>query len=69
MEQLKTGMITTSIKKIGEVHLNAKEQTLVNLLKDIEESEFETISQVKGLIHNELEHIKKMKEENKNDER
>ena len=49
------------MKKIGETHLNAKIQILEELLEEIKTEGYETISQIKGSIHTNLDILNKVK--------
>lgn len=49
------------MKKIGATHLNAKIQMLEELLEEIKTEGYETISQLKGSIHSNLDILNKIK--------
>ena len=50
------------INRIAKTHLEAKIQTLNDLLNEIDSEQYETITQVKGCIHSSLESVKSLLE-------
>lgn len=60
---MNNSQVSTTLKKLGEVHLDAKIMALTQFLKEIEEQDYLTISQVKGAINNEIDILNKTKKE------
>jgi len=67
MENIAEEVADLAVKKhieaIGRTHINAKISALNELLAEILEHDFDTVSQVKGLIHTNLEILEKVKSE------
>lgn len=50
-----------AMKIAGKAHLDAKVQALQEILDEIKSEEYETVSQVIGSIHNNMNILKKLK--------
>lgn len=49
--------------KIGQTHLNAKLNSLAELIEEIKAEDYQTINQVIGHIHNSIEILAKIKKD------
>lgn len=63
-----TKTVEASMKAIRSTILHTERVSLLSLLVDIDDYEFTTVSEVKGLIHNRLEELEAKMNKGDNDE-
>lgn len=60
---LNDNMAAEQIKRAGQIHLNAKIDALAEMLIEIEEQDYRSVFQVVGALHNRIEALTSIKEQ------